>query len=120
MCSGIMTRDDNCQGCAQQHDCKSIYRTLGRAGGPSVVWKVVFVFLVPIAVFVVSIAGLGAVLKERITSETARMAVVFVLALLASLAAAGLIRWLVPAWGRKSGTEPDRKNENGNTRKIDI
>lgn len=84
------------------------------------VWKVVFVFLVPIAVFIMSIAGFGLLLKERIASESARTAVTFILAFLMGIASAGLVRWLAPAWSKESDTEPDGKTKNGNTREKDI
>ena len=88
--------------------------------GPSVVWKVVFVFLVPIAVFVVSIAGFGILLKERIASESTRTALTFVLAVLMSAAAVFLVRWLTGAWSRPDDSESDEKTQNGNTRETNI
>ena len=48
-----MTDKEYCSNCAGDHDCKSIYEQMGRAEGPSVVKKVIVVFLLPILVFVV-------------------------------------------------------------------
>ena len=115
-----MSSEEICQGCAQRHDCKSIYRTLGQSSGPSVVWKVVFVFLVPVAVFIISIAGFGIVLKKWIASEPIRTAVTFLFAVGAALLTAGLVRWLRPTWKQSSRSRSDEKTQNGNARKSDI
>ena len=115
-----MLINDPCSGCAQKHDCKSIYRTLGDNKGPSVVWKVVLVFLVPIAVFVTSTAVCGYFLKERIGSEPVRTAVTFGLAVLMSMLSAGLVRLVVPAWGRPGRCDSDRNDQNEHPREKDI
>lgn len=115
-----MEMDKHCSGCAQKHDCKSIYGALGSAEGPSVVWKVIFVFLFPIAVLITSIAGFEYLLTQWIASNPVRTAVAFALAVLMTLAAAGLVRWMVPAWGRPDPADPNRNLQNGNTREKDI
>jgi len=115
-----MTENDNCSGCAQKHDCKSIYQTLGHARGATVFWKVVFVFLVPIAVFIISIAGFGALLKERMASETVRTMVTVLLAAGIAVAAAWIIRLVNPGWTRPSCQGRHGDIENGNTRKRNI
>ncbi len=48
-----MTDKEDCSNCAGAHDCKVVYEQMGKAQGPSVVKKVIVVFLLPIIVFVV-------------------------------------------------------------------
>ncbi len=48
-----MTDKEDCSNCDKAHDCKSIYEQMGKAEGPSVVKKVIVVFLLPVIVFVV-------------------------------------------------------------------
>ncbi len=48
-----MTDKEYCSDCDGTHDCKSIYGQMGKAEGPSVVKKVIVVFLLPVIVFVV-------------------------------------------------------------------
>ena len=48
-----MTDTEYCSNCTGAHDCKTIYEQMGKAQGPSVVKKVIVVFLLPIIVFVV-------------------------------------------------------------------
>ena len=48
-----MTDKEYCSNCAGASDCKTIYEQMGKAQGPSVVKKVIVVFLLPIIVFAV-------------------------------------------------------------------
>jgi hypothetical protein len=115
-----MATDDRCSGCAQKHACKSIYEALGRVEGPGVVRKVLFIFLFPLVIFIISAAGLFFVFKERIASESVRTAVTFALAALTGLASAGLVRRIAPGWGQPCHTDPNRNLQNGTTWKEDI
>ena len=54
-----------CQECNQKQNCQELYRQLGEAKGPSVVPKVVFAFLLPLIVFIASLAA-----SEKILSKT--------------------------------------------------
>ena len=45
-----------CSECSEKHECAEIYEQLGRSKAPSVAVKVVFVFLLPILIFIVSLA----------------------------------------------------------------
>ncbi|HPY77301.1 MAG TPA: hypothetical protein PLQ45_05610 [Anaerohalosphaeraceae bacterium] len=115
-----MATEEHCSGCAQRHDCKSIYGTLGKAQGPSVVRKVFFVFLFPLMVFLAAIAGLDYFFKERIASAQIRAGVIFILAALAGVASAGLVGWAAPSWRRPSPTDPNRNLQNETTVKDDV
>jgi DeoR/GlpR family transcriptional regulator of sugar metabolism len=51
-----MIQQEFCQICHHKHDCRQIYRQLGHAACPSVVRKVVIAFLLPLLVFIISLA----------------------------------------------------------------
>jgi len=71
-----------CQNCIQKHDCRRIYEQLGDSPGPSVALKAILAFLLPLMVFIVSLAVFERVLAGAITTEQMRTALSFVLALL--------------------------------------
>ena len=76
-----MSEKEFCSNCSQDHDCKSIYEHMGKTRGPSVAWKVFWVFLFPILVFIVSLCVFERSLAESITGEIPRGAVSFLIAL---------------------------------------
>ncbi len=51
-----MAEQKLCENCKQKHDCQKIYQQLGEIAGPSVVVKVIVAFLLPLVVFIVSLA----------------------------------------------------------------
>jgi len=51
-----MDQQEFCQDCSHKHDCRHIYRQLGHSSCPSVALKVVVAFLLPLVVFIVSLA----------------------------------------------------------------
>ena len=112
--------NDFCSGCAQKHNCESIYRTVGNTKGPSMVWKAVFIFLVPITVFVTAIVGFEFLLKEQIRYGSLRTPAVLGLAILITLAVIWLIQWLAPGWRQAGDLEQNKKDQNGHARKSDI
>jgi len=94
--------DESCRSCGRRDSCQSVYEALGRMKGPSVAWKVVFIFLAPLVVFACAAACLDEWLKNRILEPSIRTVAVFLLsAAMGGLASA--VVWLaVPAW-RKRG-----------------
>jgi len=56
MVSKTMAEQKFCEDCKQKHDCNRIYEQLGNIQGPSVVIKVIVAFLLPLVVFIVSLA----------------------------------------------------------------
>lgn len=70
--------EKNCSDCTQANGCKSTYEQLGRQGGPSVVWKVVVAFMLPIAVFIVSLAIFGKIFEGVIEGEKQRIGLSFI------------------------------------------
>jgi uncharacterized membrane protein len=70
-----------CQECNQNHNCKEIYQQLGNTKNPSVVFRVVIAFLVPLVVFIAALAIFKAILAGIINSKEAQAALSFLLAL---------------------------------------
>jgi len=65
-----MTSDKSCQNCAGKHDCKSIYHRLGNSKCPPVALKAFVAFLLPIAIFVASLALLQKLLAISRLGQT--------------------------------------------------
>ena len=79
-----MAEQDFCHTCNQKNDCQEAHRHLGDIEGPSLVVKVLLAFLLPLVVFITSLAVFERILAGAINSEAARTAVSFLLALLAA------------------------------------
>ena len=71
-----------CQDCIQKHDCQRIYEQLGDSSGESVTLKVILAFLLPMIVFIVSLAVSDRALSVAIKTERLQTALNFLLALL--------------------------------------
>jgi hypothetical protein len=52
-----MKEDNACSGCGQKETCRGAYERIGSASGPNVAWKVIVAFVLPIGVFVLTLAG---------------------------------------------------------------
>ncbi len=52
-----MNGQEKCEGCRQRHDCREVYGKLGGVGDPSITLSVIIVFLVPMLIFIVCLAG---------------------------------------------------------------
>jgi hypothetical protein len=76
-----MTQQKFCQDCDQKHDCQEVYQQLGKTKGPSVVCKVVVAFLLPLMVFIASLAASEKILAGIINSKEAQTVLSFLLAL---------------------------------------
>jgi uncharacterized protein YqhQ len=64
-----MVKNEFCKGCFQRHDCKKIYEQLGKTKGPSVAWKVIAAFLLPILVFIAGLVFFDWLLAKKIESS---------------------------------------------------
>ena len=51
-----MEQQQFCQNCHQKHDCQEVYRKMGGSKCPPVFLKVLVAFLLPMVVFVISLA----------------------------------------------------------------
>jgi len=95
-----MVEEKICQGCTQSNKCEDVYQRLGRFEGPSVAWKVVVAFLLPVVVFIAALAALEEALAEEVESQAARTAVGFALALCASLVCVLITRTIDRQFGK--------------------
>ena len=66
----IMKTDDYCSGCGQKDTCQQAYEKIGKAQGPSVAWKAIVAFLVPIGVFIGGLGGSQWLLRGRFEGKT--------------------------------------------------
>ncbi|MFC1737606.1 hypothetical protein ACFL1G_00970 [Planctomycetota bacterium] len=76
-----MVKEQVCQHCFYKNDCQKVYEHLGKAEGPSVAWKAVTAFLIPITVFIAVLTLFERLLAETLTGKELRTAVSFLLAL---------------------------------------
>ena len=81
-----MAHEDFCSRCAQSHDCKDLYEQLGKSQGPSVVWTAITAFLLPIVVFIATLALSDHVFKQAVAGKNLRFIIGFALAGCASFA----------------------------------
>ena len=77
-----MRENENCSGCHQHHDCKSMYQQLGTADGSFVAIRSIAAFLVPILLFTLGLAVFGKLLDGKIAGNNARTMISAILALL--------------------------------------
>jgi len=82
MVTKTMDQQKNCQGCSHRQDCQEAYQKLANFKGPSFILKVIVAFLLPILVFIASLAVSERILDEAIDTKELRTALSFLLALL--------------------------------------
>jgi uncharacterized membrane protein len=88
----IMVSKSFCRDCNQKHNCRSVYEQLGNASGASVVLKVILAFLLPLIVFIVSLAVSDRVLAGAINIEKLQIALSLLPALLATFICIFIVR----------------------------
>jgi uncharacterized membrane protein len=79
-----MESQGHCKDCIQKHDCQRIYEQLGDSPGESVALKVILAFLLPLIVFIVSLAVSERVIARAINTEEVQIVLSFLSALLAT------------------------------------
>jgi hypothetical protein len=87
-----MTEQEFCNNCNQKHNCGSIYHQLGNNTGPSVVVKVVIAFLLPLLVFIISLAAFQEIFIKTISSQRMQTALSMVSSLLVTFSCILLVR----------------------------
>lgn len=73
---------ESCRSCPDKHRCREIYEQLEKTKGPSVAFKSVAVFLVPLVVFIASLAIFERILTKLISTKALQTAISCLLALL--------------------------------------
>lgn len=89
-----------CEGCRQAHNCAGVYQQLGHTGGPSVAWKVIMAFALPIVAFVAALATFDHLLTSAV-AERHRTLPAFALALASTVGVMLAVRFLVKRCHRK-------------------
>ena len=87
-----MTEHKICQDCHQRHDCQKIYEQLGNFTGPSVVFKVIVAFLLPVIVFIVSLAVFEEIFAKAVNTEQLQTLLGFLIALLITFVCILIVR----------------------------
>jgi hypothetical protein len=82
----------SCQECSQKHKCQEVYPQLGKSQGPPVAFKAVIAFLLPLLIFVFSLAVFEVILTGVTDRKALRITLDFLLALLVTLAAILIIK----------------------------
>lgn len=82
MVTRFMVQHELCQQCNQRHDCGKVYEQLGNNKGPSIVWKVVLAFLLPLVVFTVSLVMFEKIFSGVLSKGPSHSILSFVTALL--------------------------------------
>lgn len=86
-----MKNKTHCSGCAQKDTCRNAYEKLGKLGGPNVAMKAIVAFLIPIGIFIGTLAASQHLLRSRLEEKTLIL-VSFVLAVCITLLVVSVIR----------------------------
>jgi hypothetical protein len=87
-----MAELNHCRECEQKQKCQEVYEQLGKAQGPSVALKAVVAFLLPLLIFIASLAAFEGILAKITDKKELRIALGFLLALAVTLAAVFIIK----------------------------
>ena len=87
-----MAQQEFCEDCKQKHDCQRVYEQLGDIKGPSVVIKVIVAFLLPLVVFIVSLAAFQEIFGNTISSQRLQTALSLLPALLVTFVCILIVR----------------------------
>ena len=85
-----MDQQKFCQDCHQKHDCQEVYRRLGGSECPPVFLKVIVAFLLPMLIFIVSLAIFDRILAGSggsflYSSQSLQTVVIFLMALVTTV-----------------------------------
>jgi hypothetical protein len=61
--------EKNCQGCSFRHTCEEAYRRLGHSRASPVTLKIVIAFLLPLIIFIASIAFFERIFSRLLSAE---------------------------------------------------
>jgi predicted membrane channel-forming protein YqfA (hemolysin III family) len=82
MVEETMAEQKFCQGCNQKDECQKVYQQLGNVKGPSVVSKVIVAFLLPVVVFIVSLAVFERIFTRVVNAKELQTVLSFLMAML--------------------------------------
>jgi len=95
-----MTENKFCGNCNQKHNCGSIYNQLGNIRGPSVVFKVVVAFLLPLVVFIFSLAAFQEIFTKAISSQSMQILLSLASALLVTFSCILIVKLINKRFGQ--------------------
>ncbi len=95
-----MAEQKICEDCKQKPDCRRIYEQLGDVEGPSVVIKVIVAFLLPLVVFIVSLAVFQEIFAKAISSQRLQTALSLLLAFLVTFVFILIVRVINGRFGQ--------------------
>jgi hydrogenase-4 membrane subunit HyfE len=87
-----MAQKETCQGCDRQRTCQQTYARLGSTNGSSVAIKALTAFLLPLFIFIVSLAIFQKIFHGFIKTEILRTLPAFLLALAVTMLFMSVIR----------------------------
>ena len=87
-----MVEQNFCQNCYQKHDCQKVYQQLGEAQGPPITLKIIVAFLLPLVVFIVSLAIFQAIFSKAINTGPLQTALSLLLAFLTTAACVSITK----------------------------
>jgi hypothetical protein len=64
-----MSDPNFCRNCYQKHDCQEKYRQLGEIKSPPITFKIIVAFLLPLLVFIVSLAVFETFFSKSVYTE---------------------------------------------------
>ena len=67
-----MADEEFCSGCPEKNTCSNTYEQLGKFQGPSVFFRSVAAFLVPILLFAISLGVMDRLLMEPVSDKNIR------------------------------------------------
>ena len=79
-----MSNQKFCQECSERAKCQEAYQELGKIKGPSIAFKVVYVFLLPLIVFIIALAAFEKISVKMTNSRPLQIALGCLLAFSAS------------------------------------
>ncbi len=95
-----MAEPEFCDNCNQKHNCGSIYHQLGNIESPSVVVKVVIAFLLPLVVFIISLAAFQEIFTKTISSQRMQTVLSLVSALLVTFSCILIVKVIYKRLGQ--------------------
>lgn len=88
-----MDENEFCSNCPQENDCKTTYELLGKAKGPPVAIRAIVAFLVPIAVFIATLAAFQKLGEKIIENKDGRVALSAFLAICITFACIMILKY---------------------------
>jgi len=93
-----MVDRQECQNCEQKHNCREVYRQMADPKAPKVLRNVIQAFLLPLIIFIFSLAAAEKLLTAKLKSEAGKNFA----ALAAAVLAVFLYLAILKIWRRKN------------------